>query len=61
MLEGLCKSLRISSLRIDGATQHQKRMNIVDEFNKENSSSAVLLLSAKAGFFFFLRVLSISG
>ena len=45
----MCKSFDYSWLRLDGSTQSEKRMQIVNSFNSTKSQDFIFLLSSKAG------------
>nr|WP_262920163.1 C-terminal helicase domain-containing protein [Niabella hibiscisoli] len=49
LLERDLNAAGISTLRIDGQTQVQKRQELVNEFQSDNSKAEVFLISLKAG------------
>ncbi|XP_062508936.1 DNA repair and recombination protein RAD54B-like isoform X3 [Corticium candelabrum] len=49
LLQRVCESLQYEFLRLDGSTPSNKRMPIVDHFNKKLGNDFVFLLSSKAG------------
>lgn len=49
IIQALCDSHNIITLRLDGKTQAKRRQQIVNQFNSPTDSSMVFLLSTKAG------------
>lgn len=50
VVEAMCRRNRFTTLRLDGSTKQDDRMDIVSEFNRGNArSSFVFLLSTKTG------------
>lgn len=49
IIQALCDSHNIITLRLDGSTQAKRRQQIVNQFNSPTDPSMVFLLSTKAG------------
>ena len=49
MISGLCSSIGLKVLRLDGGTAVNERQKLVNKFNNERNPHNVFLLSTKAG------------
>jgi len=49
IIERVLNSMKVLTLRIDGSTKEKDRQRFVDQFNADNSTVGVMLLSTKAG------------
>lgn len=49
IIEALANFRNWSTLRLDGSVLSDKRMSLVDRFNRSNDPSLIFLLSSKAG------------